>query len=289
MSLARSASRSTTCLRLAALTPARRRPCRSSRAASISYVFTRDRSDSHSFLDLDVERQISRTFTVPRTAKFHVSGTVVDRSPDLPKTVKGATVALACGSGPTVTVDGKPYLTYVRGSRADLTAGQPVPLGLCTSQPITLTAGVHTVTTQGSSSPLYRSSLGIATLSLTTLPTVALPRNRPVTITKWGSETRQLKLPAGARSILTVYENFNKSWHATANGKRLTAIRIDGWQQGFIVPAGAAITVNVVNTPGQIYRIGLVVSAALVLLLIAACWPSRRRPRLISGSSQMRV
>ncbi len=31
---------------------------------------------------------------------------------------KGATVALACGSGPTVSIDGKQYATYVRGARS---------------------------------------------------------------------------------------------------------------------------------------------------------------------------
>ncbi len=245
--------------------------------SSISYVFSRDRADPQSSLDLDVESQIARTFTVPRTEQFHPAGTVVDRNP-VPPTSKGAIVDLACGSGPSVSIDGKEYATYVRGDRADLAAGQPVPLGICASGPVTLKAGQHTVSTSPSSSPLYRPSLGIATLTLSSLPTATLPPNRSVTVTKWGSETRQVKVAAGAQSILTVHENFNKSWHATANGKRLTPIRIDGWQQGFIVPAGAATTVNLVNTPGQIYRIGLLVSAALVLLLlIAAAWPSKRQ------------
>ena len=250
-------------------------------ASTVAYLFARDRADPHSFLDLDVERQLNRVFTVPRKAEFIAAGTAVDRSTQPPAGAKGSTVALACGSGPVVQIDKTKYETYVRGSRSDLTAGQPVSLGLCTFKPITLTAGKHTIRTLPSSSPQARPSLEIATLTLTTGSTKTEP-SRPVTVTKWGDESRQVKVAAGTRSILTIHENFNKSWKATVDGKQLTPIRVDGWQQGFIVPASGAVVVHLDNAPGKTYRLALLLSALLVLgLLIAAAWPSRRS-RVIS-------
>ena len=253
---------------------------------TVSYLFSRDRTDPQSFLDPDVERQINRTFTVQRDAEFTASGTATERNPQLPGTGKGSTVALACGSGPDVQIDGKArYSTYVRGSRSALAAGQPVSLGLCSYGPIKLAAGQHTIRTLPSTAPAAQASIEISTLSLTTGSITVAP-NRKVTITHWGDETRDVKLAAGAASILTVHENFNKSWQATANGKRLTAIRIDGWQQGFIVPAGGAVTVHLVNKPSQTYRLGLLISAILVLLLlIAAAWPSRRSKPILPPRS----
>jgi arabinofuranan 3-O-arabinosyltransferase len=258
-------------------------------AATLSYVFSRDRDDPHAPLDLDVENQISRTFTVPRDVVLTGSGTAVDHSTVLPASAKRPVVTLACGSGPTVQIDDRTIATSVQGSRTDWLAGQPVALRLCSTKPIALKAGVHTLRTLAGTSSVYRPSLGIATFTLTT----AQPRQpaaRPATITKWGDEHRTVTMGAGPASILTIHENFNKSWRASANGQQLQAIRIDGWQQGFVVSAGGALTVNIVNKPGIAYRQLLLVSAVLVLLLIcAAIWPSRkarevRAPRAWRGS-----
>jgi hypothetical protein len=57
-------------------------------------------------------------------------------------------------------------------------------------------------------------------------------------------------------------------------------IRLDGWQQGWIVPAGAGGTGVLENRPGQTYQAGLVVGFALVAVLLAvALVPGRRRRR----------
>jgi arabinofuranan 3-O-arabinosyltransferase len=246
-------------------------------ADSISYLFSRDRSDPQSYFDLDAERQISREFTVPRAASFIASGTAVASNPLPPAAGKDSTVSLACGAGPMVQIDNKKYATYIRGSRSALNAGQPVSLGLCTLLPIKLAAGTHIVKTLPSSSRDASPSVQIATLSLTTGSTRPEP-SRPVTVASWGDESRKVRVAAGAATILTIHENFNKSWKATADGKQLSAIRVDGWQQGFIVPAGGATVVHLVNGAGETYRLALVISACLVLLLLmAAAWPGKSR------------
>ena len=42
----------------------------------------------------------------------------------------------------------------------------------------------------------------------------------------------------GPASYLEVHENYNAGWAATLNGHALRAVYLDGWQQGFVVPAG---------------------------------------------------
>jgi arabinofuranan 3-O-arabinosyltransferase len=175
-----------------------------------------------------------------------------------------------------VQIDSRIIATSVQGSRALWEAGQPVALRLCSTRPIVLKAGVHSFRTFAGSSKLYRPTLGLATFTLTT-PQPPRAEARTSTVTTWGDEHRQVAMSAGPASILTVHENFNKSWRASANGHALQAIRVDGWQQGFVVPAGVALTVDIVNKPGIAYRQLLLISTILVfLLLCAAIWPSRK-------------
>ncbi len=58
-------------------------------------------------------------------------------------------------------------------------------------------------------------------------------------------------------------------------------MRLDGWQQAFIVPAGAGGTITMTFQPTATYHLALVVSILAVALLLAiAAWsftPARRR------------
>ncbi len=250
-------------------------------APNLSYVFSRDRTDPRAFLDLDPERQIARVFTVPRTASFFVAGTAVARigAATLAGPAAG-TVTLPCGSGPTVRIDSTNYATYLRGSRAAYAAGQPIALGLCVLRPVQLAPGSHTLRTLPSAKG--DPAIGVANLWLTSRGTPAQPSARTATPRTWSSERREVRLPAGDATILTIHENFNRSWHATADGKRVAALRVDGWQQGFLVPAGAAVTVKLVNSPGIAFHQQLIAAAVLVLaLLLAAALPAYRRRRPI--------
>ena len=100
----------------------------------------------------------------------------------------------------------------------------------------------------------------------------------------------------GAAALLVVPENFNTGWTATLGGARLRAVRVDGWQQAYEVPAGAGGAVTLTFTPDRPYRDGLAAGAAAVLLVglmaLAPVRPapaptglSRRRSRAAGGSS----
>ena len=62
-------------------------------------------------------------------------------------------------------------------------------------------------------------------------------------------------------------ENFNNGWVAKADGQTLQAVRIDGWQQGFVVPAGIDGTISLSFTPQRLVVLGLVLGVLGVLAL----------------------
>jgi arabinofuranan 3-O-arabinosyltransferase len=72
---------------------------------------------------------------------------------------------------------------------------------------------------------------------------------------------------AGPATVLVVHENSNAGWRATLGGQVLRAVVVDGWQQGWVVPAGAAGAVHLTYTPGRSYRVGLLVGVAGLLAL----------------------
>ena len=61
-----------------------------------------------------------------------------------------------------------------------------------------------------------------------------------MTIRSWQPDQQQLTIGPGAASYLEIHENDNPGWAATLNGQTLTPVRLDGWQQAFIVPAAPA-------------------------------------------------
>jgi arabinofuranan 3-O-arabinosyltransferase len=105
-------------------------------------------------------------------------------------------------------------------------------------------------------------------------------RARALAVSAWQPEARMLRVGPGPASFLEVHQNFNRGWVATMGGRRLTAVRLDGWQQGFIVPAGSGGNVTLTFAPAGLYRIALVIAAlGAIALLIAAVWrPRRTRP-----------
>jgi arabinofuranan 3-O-arabinosyltransferase len=256
-----------------------------------TFVIARDRNDPLSALDTDPEKEVAREFVVQRTGNFAVRGTAVASAGFvLPTgaTAKG-TLDLACGTGPTIVIDGTSYQTSLHGSPYSFISGQPVDMWLCDLRPVQLAAGRHTIRSVAGYLPLR-----VATLTVTTAETSNSEKSSPAvrqgTIGRWGSEHRSISLPAGPAVVLTVHENFNTSWKASLNGQPLQAIRVDGWQQGFVVPAGPAGTVTLTNAPGIALQKQLVIAFVLVLLLLlGAALPARRTrptPRLAGQPSR---
>jgi arabinofuranan 3-O-arabinosyltransferase len=101
-----------------------------------------------------------------------------------------------------------------------------------------------------------------------------LPGTAPVAarITSWTSTDRTVEVAAShVTRTLELAENANSGWTASLDGEQLSSVRVDGWRQAWVVPAGASGTVAITYTPDTAYRallaLGLV--AALVLLVLA--------------------
>jgi len=192
-----------------------------------------------------------------------------------------AQFSLACGQGPVVTVDGQAYQTAVSGTVGALTQFLPVRVRLCsTDGALPLGAGRHTVTVE------TPGTFEITDLSLTGVnpgvPTVPADTtgHRTVTIRGWQSDQRRVSVGPGAATYLEVHENYNAGWSATLDGHALTAVRLDGWQQAFVVPAGAGGSVVLTYKPATAYHLALIASAAAIgvlLLLVAWSFAARRR------------
>ncbi|WP_431995719.1 alpha-(1-_3)-arabinofuranosyltransferase domain-containing protein [Streptomyces griseoflavus] len=227
--------------------------------------------------------------TVTRTAPLTVHNPAVDADMQLPVGLTEAYVpaldgyrtkqpdgsrefALECGKGPALTVNGTPYETSVRGTVRDLVERRPVRVTPCRDgsdgPALELAAGTHRVE-GGDAGPL---ALTEVTLTRGTVPD-ASAAERELRIQDWLGDRREVGVGAGAASYLTMYENHNDGWKATLNGEELTPLRLDGWQQGWRIPAGEGGTVKLSYEPATTYDAGLIGSGAGIAVLIGlALW-----------------
>jgi arabinofuranan 3-O-arabinosyltransferase len=205
-------------------------------------------------------------------------------------------VALGCGQGPALTVDGRVYQTSVSGTLGELSQYLPLQVRLCTAGGmLSLGAGRHTLT---AATP---GTFAVTDLSLaSSVPAAAAGGapgaaaggvsggpaggpaavSRAVTIRSWQPDQRRLSIGSGTASYLEVHENYNPGWAATLNGQQLTAVRLDGWQQGFLVPAGAGGMVTLTFRPAATYHLALIASLlAVAILLAVTAWSFTRRRR----------
>jgi arabinofuranan 3-O-arabinosyltransferase len=184
-------------------------------------------------------------------------------------------VALPCGSGPDVVVDGVTRQTLVDATLADLRDLRRVAMTVCGGDQMPLSAGPHRVRAVSTSTwiPLR--------LSLAASAPAAPPAPVPTTVRHWGATDRSVGVGVRAgETLVVVDENANAGWHATFAGHRLQAITVDGWEQGFLLPAGAAGVMHLEYVPDRIYRLALLAGLlAVMLLVIGAFRGPRRIPR----------
>ena len=107
------------------------------------------------------------------------------------------------------------------------------------------------------------------------------PPSVPITsaaVETWGPARRKVRAPAsGSARVLVIPESINPGWVArTSSGARLTPVAVNGWQQGWLIPAGDAGTITLTFASNTLYRAGLAAGLSLLpLLAVLAFW--RRR------------
>ena len=232
-------------------------------------------------------RALAFRFSPPQ-APLEVSGVTIPGVPAL-QTPSGP-FRLPCGLGPAVEVNGRALATQVDGTFAELFAGQPMPFTGCTGARIA--AGGNRVVEpakdafdiQDVALVLRRAGGGARGPALGPGPAPAAA----AVIRSWTPARRVVDVAAAARSYLVVNENFNAGWQARLDGRPLRAVRLDGWKQGWLLPAGAAGTVTLAYLPDAPYRAALAGGlGALVLVTLVALWPGepfwRRRWAAVPG------
>ena len=201
-----------------------------------------------------------------------------------------ARVTLACGQGPALTVDGRVYQTSVSGTLGELSQYLPLQVRLCSpGGTLSLGAGRHTLTAAPgtfaitdlsltSTGPQTATRSGAA--SGTAQTAAASGTARAVTIHSWQPDQRRLSIGPGAASYLEVHENYDSGWAATLNGQQLTPVRLDGWQQAFVVPAGPGGAITLSFRPAGAYHLALIASLLAVAILLAiTAWSFIARTR----------
>jgi arabinofuranan 3-O-arabinosyltransferase len=197
-------------------------------------------------------------------------------------------VRTSCGTGPELVIGDATHRTRVSGTADDVLHRRPmsvVPCGASPTQhlpsgPVRL-ALLATPLLEPEQLVLHRTDARTPVPPATTAPvSVVQESTEHRVITVNGSDVRQL---------LIVHENANPGWRATLAGQTLTPVRIDGWQQAWIVPAGAGGAVDLRFTPGNAYRVALSVGLLLIALLAllgSADLRRRRRERGAAASGQ---
>ena len=214
---------------------------------------------------------------LPKYAPVQITDVGIPGVP--PLTTPGGTFRLRCGLGPSLTVNGKAVATRVTGSFASLRAEQPVQFTACS--PVQLAAGanriVEPVTDVFSIQDAVVQATGAAA-SRSALPAAAPPA--AARVVQWTLTARTLRVSAAARSYLVVDQNFNHGWKAVIGGRTLQPVRLDGWKQAWVLPAGTSGLVRLTFGPELLFRVSLFGGlAVLALVVLAAVWPAGPRRR----------
>ncbi|PZS24192.1 MAG: hypothetical protein DLM54_00030, partial [Acidimicrobiales bacterium] len=248
------------------------------------FAFDRSVAASGQVLRADEQDRLDRIFVVPAAARFDLSGTVrAQPGPALdgllgslssaPSPPDGTVVDLPCGQGPALSVDGTDVPTRLSATIGDLRQGRELAFFAC-GGPLDLVPGTHRLQT----------SLGVAlpvlsaTLSGQGWTSAGPPwPPRLTTMNQWDTVHRMVTVGPGAASVLAVDENLNAGWTATLGGRRLRPLRLDGWRQGWVVPAGAGGRIDLRFEPDHAYRAALALGAVALVVLGLLAWGRPRR------------
>jgi arabinofuranan 3-O-arabinosyltransferase len=188
---------------------------------------------------------------------------------------------IGCAAGLVVQVDGRSIPLRASVPVSVALSGQPVLAIPCGDDRVQLAAGTHRLRL-AANSMLAPDSI---TATAEGVPPLASPTGTGLTATvrSQSSTSRRIEVHAAQAAYLVVRENANAGWRASLDGHRLRSVTLDGWQQGYLIPAGSSGVVALDFTPQRPFAAGLVVGLLAVLLLLGMCW-WRSEPQRYSAS-----
>jgi arabinofuranan 3-O-arabinosyltransferase len=215
----------------------------------------------------------SRTFAVGRLP-VGISEVAIGGRPNRPST---APIAIGCDAGVQVMIDGNPVAMRIVGSRADALSGAAVLAEPCAAGSHQLVAGPNRV--------IVTTTAGLASPETITLARAGARLAAPappgqISRVSWGATERRLRVSTDQAAFLDIPENANGGWRATLHGHVLRAVEIDGWQQGWVLPAGSKGILSLTYTPQSVFSAALILGAAsAVVVVVSAVLPERSRNR----------
>lgn len=184
-------------------------------------------------------------------------------------------ITLPCGRGPIIGVAGQFIQTAVTTTVGALLDNAPIAAKPCRAEPVTLPEGQQELlVSPGEAFVVDGVQLATARAGeLRPAPVV------PAQTGAWAADHREVMLDAADHDrVIVVPESVNPGWVAhSADGTALRAITVNGWQQGWVVPAGTDGTLTLTFPANLTYRIGLFGGLALLpILALLALLPIRR-------------
>jgi arabinofuranan 3-O-arabinosyltransferase len=186
-------------------------------------------------------------------------------------------VTLPCGRGPIIAVAGQFVQTSIDTTVGALLDGGPIAATPCRPAPIALPQGQQELLI----SPGAAFVVDGVQLAGPLGRDLATAATTPVQTGAWSSDHREVTVPPSQASrVLVVPESINPGWIArTADGAQLSPVTVNGWQQGWVVPAGTSGTITLSFGSNSVYRAGIVGGLALLpILALLALVPARRPP-----------
>lgn len=184
-------------------------------------------------------------------------------------------IEIPCGQGPVIGVAGRFVQTSVSTTVEALLDGRPVVAKACDSTPIALQPGRQELLISPGAAFIADGAQLTGPLAKDLTPATSTAAQ----IISWGPDRRQLAVPrAPVSRVLVVPESVNPGWVAhTEEGAQLNPVVVNGWQQGWVLPAGEQGTVTLSFPSNTPYRAGLAVGLSMLpLLLLMALLPARR-------------
>ncbi len=177
-----------------------------------------------------------------------------------------------CGYGPTLEIDGREIATKVTGNVGAVVSAGQLAVRPCRRDgrgPVDLSAGEHRVRLL-STEQFQPVSLALTPVERPEGAHGDGERSRGVRLVSAEDTRVVLEVDDGEDAIISAPHNANAGWVATVDGHELEPILVDGWAQGWLLPADLAGEVELTYAPQGGYRAGLV--GGLVLLGLVLLW-----------------
>jgi len=187
----------------------------------------------------------------------------------------GPWLATGCLSSLSMRLDGRAIPVRILTDRSAALSGGPATVLPCGDPVVSLSAGTHSLSLVRTqlASPVSISASRVGY----TFDDSAGGTGSSLSVVSWSPTHRRIAVNAKAESVIVVRENANDGWHATIGGQKLRTLRVDGWQQGFVVPAGTAGEVVLDFGPQRTFTAGMIVAIGCIVILLIMTFRSSRK------------